>query len=327
MARRLVITPALAALLDRQDGVIAVEQLAAHGFDAGAIYRRIKSGQWCRLLPGVVVSANGEPTRRQRLVAAWLFGGEGAAIDGIDACAWHGLVPPRPFDAPVHVVAPWGAAGARTRDFVVVRRSLADIPVGGCGIVPYVDVPTALVVGARNLESSRDATGLLARGLQQGRVSVHELLVARERIGDKWCARLDAALRTVGVGLRSPAEKDHRDLVLTSRVLPEPLWNQWLDLGDGGYPICADALWEDAGMVNEVLGRRYHAWAQQFESTEARRARQVAAGLIVQGCTATQTRHDGKGVLHRLERTYVRNAGRGMPPGVRLIDPPAAIAC
>jgi hypothetical protein len=130
----------------------------------------------------------------------------------------------------------------------------------------------------------------------------------------------------VGVGLRSPAEKDAHDLIGTSLVLPEPLWNQWLDLGDGGCPICVDALWEDAGMVNEVLGKKHHAWAEQFESTEARRARIVAAGIVAQGCTAIQLRRSKALVLDKLERTYLLNAGRGMPPGVRLIDPSRAIA-
>jgi hypothetical protein len=123
--------------------------------------------------------------------------------------------------------------------------------------------------------------------------------------------------------LRSPAEKTNRDLILTSRVLPEPRWNQWLDLGDGGPWICADALWEDAGMVEEVLGRKWHAWAEQFENTEARRARLVAADLVVQGATPRQLSSSGATVLARLERTYLLNAGRGMPPGVRLIEPPS----
>jgi hypothetical protein len=85
-----------------------------------------------------------------------------------------------------------------------------------------------------------------------GIVSVHGLAEARERIGDKWCRGVDGALVAVGVGLRSPAKSDFNDLVATSRVLPEPLWNQWVALADGGPDLCLDALWVEAGLAGEV---------------------------------------------------------------------------
>jgi hypothetical protein len=294
----------------------------AVGFTRGATDKRVVRGEWRRLLPGILLTSPGTPTRRQLLVAAWLWGGPDSAVDGADACAWHDVIAPPPVSAPVHVVAPFGS-GARSRQFVVVRRTLANIEIAGHGIVPYVDVATSVVVAARNARSSGHAITLLSGALQKGAVTHFDLRDARERIGDKWCQGVDAALVAVGVGLRSPAEKDAHDLIVASRVLPVPLWNQWLDLGDGGRPVCADALWEDAGMVNEVLGRRYHAWAEQFESTEARRARMIAAGLVMQGCTALQAKRQAALVRQNLERTYVANAGRGMPPGVRLIDPPS----
>jgi hypothetical protein len=243
-------------------------------------------------------------------------------VVGADAAAWHGVLPAQRVSEPVHVVVPFGSP-VRSRQFVVIRRSVAEIDIAGHGLVPYVDVATAIVVAARNARSSRDAISLLSRALQQGAVTSGDLRDARERIGDKWCRGVDNALVAVGVGLRSPAEKDAHDVIVSSRVLPLPLWNQWLDLGDGGCPVCADALWEDAGMVNEVIGRRYHAWGEQFESTEARRARMIAAGLVMQGCTALQLKRQAAMVRDNLERTYAQNAGRGMPSGVRLIDPPA----
>jgi len=203
-----------------------------------------------------------------------------------------------------------------------VRRATAAIEIGARGLVPYVDEATAVIVAARGADSPRAAIAILSRALQTGLVTVDSLLAARERLGDKWCRGVDQALVAVGVGLRSPLERDNRELILTSRVLPEPKWNQWLDLGDGLGPVCADALWLDAGFVEEVLGRKYHLWGEQFETTEERRGRLVAADLVVQGATARQIQARGP-LLTRLEQTYSRNAGRGMPPGVRLIDPPA----
>src|SRR6476661_5075181 len=98
------IPPELAQLLARQDGVASVEQLAAHGFDASTLYRRIKSRRWRRLLPTVILTASGQPSRRQLLVAAILWGGPGAAIDGVDACAWYGVRLAGMNERQVHVV-------------------------------------------------------------------------------------------------------------------------------------------------------------------------------------------------------------------------------
>jgi len=217
-------------------------------------------------------------------------------------------------------VVPWDAP-ARSRGFVVVRRATAEIRIGARARVPYVDAPTAVIVAARGARSAASAIDVLSRGLQTGLVTVAQLSEARGAIGGKWCRGLDDALLAAGVGLRSPAEKTNRDLILTSRVLPEPRWNQWLDLQDGGALLCVDALWDDAGMVEEVLSKRWHAWGQQFETTEARRARIVAAGLVVQGVTPLQLRRESVAALQRLERTYRSNTGRGMPAGVELLAP------
>ena len=208
----------------------------------------------------------------------------------------------------------------------MVRRAAAEIEIGGRGVVPYVDRPTAAIVAARNLRNGRAAVALLSRLLQEGAVSVEALQGARQRIGDKWCGPVDGALIAVGVGVRSPAEEDMRRLILTSRTLPEPSWNQWLRLPDGGPDVCVDGLWADAGLVNEVIGKKYHAWGEQYDDTNARKERLQAVGLIVAEATPIRIRRQGGVVLANLERTYGLYAGRGMPPGVILIDPPAMAA-
>ena len=156
-----------------------------------------------------------------------------------------------------------------------------------------------------------------------GKVTQLELQLARETIGDKGCAALDKALVEIGIGLRSVAEVVFRDLWATSRILPEPLWNQWLDLGDGGQPVCADGLWKGAGMLHEVLGKTYHAWGWQFETTSARTERVTAAGIVPTQSTPLRLLREPDVILANLERTFQLYDGRGMPPGVRLIDPPS----
>lgn len=316
MPRTTATTPALAALMTAQDNVVTEGQLVAHGVSRNAADKRVCRRAWTRLLPGIFLTCAGGPTRPQQLVAAHLWGGEESAVDGVDALRWHGFDGDVRTDGRVHVVVPWHSP-VRSRDFVVVRRSIAGIGTTSLGIVPYVDAPTAAIVAARNAKHLPTAIAILSRALQRGLVTVKDLAEARECIGDKWCAPVDMALVAVGVGVRSPAEDDFRLLVESSRVLPEPAWNQWLSLDDGGPDVCADALWEDAGMVGEVIGKRYHAWAEQYEKTQERKERLQALGVIV--CEATPMRIRRRPALLRasLESTWRIHAGRGMPAGVR----------
>jgi hypothetical protein len=319
MPKTITLSPMLRAVIEAQDGVATKAQVVAHGVGRGAITHRTQRGSWRWLLPGVILTTAGYPTIRQRLVAAWLWAGPDSAIDGLSACYWYGLGQQAPTK--VHIVVPWDSP-ARTASFVVVRRAVSDILIGGRALVPYVDAPTALVVAARNASSERAAIALLSRGLQVGLVREDDLFVARERIGDKWCAQTDTALVAVGVGVRSPAERDARDLILSSRRVPQPRWNQWVDVGDGKPPVCLDALWEDAAVVHETNGKRYHAWDLTFEDMQARHDRLTAAGLVVLHNTPTRIRRSGPDVLRDIERTYALYRGRGLPASVRLIDPP-----
>ena len=321
MPRVTPITAQLAALISAQDGVVTINQLTANGFHRATALRRLREGPWQQLLPGVGLTVTGVPTRRQLLVAAWLWAGPDSAVDADCACAWYGVDTQSTSPGRVHVVVPW-PSGVKSRDFVTVRQSMAPIVIGSRGIVPYVEPSTAFLVAARNARSPRTAIAVLSRGLQKGLVTQQSLATAREAIGDKLFRPVDAALLAVGVGVRSSAEEDGRRLLSASRVLPRILWNQWLDLGDGRYPVCVDALIEDAGMVHEINGRRYHAWDASFENMHARHERLVASGLIVVPTTPLRIRRSGEAVLANVESTYRRNAGRGMPPGVRLVDPP-----
>ena len=322
MPRRVEFTPALIGLIRAQDGVVTTGQLFQHGVGKDPVRNRVERRQWRRLLPGVLLTHGGEPTRRQRLMAASLWAGDASAVDGASACAHYGLKIARFMPEQVHVVTPFGATSARSREWVRVRRSLGEIDVTTTARLRYVVEPVALLVAARDVRNEKAAIAMLSRGLQTGLTTTIELQAAREMLGTKWCKPLDAALVALDIGLRSPSEKLFRDLAMTSKILPEPVWNQWLDLGDGGWPVCADGLWKEAAMLHEINGRAYHAWAEQFESTSARMERVAAAGLMPTQSTPLRLYREGHVILANLERTYGLYVGRGMPANVRLIDPP-----
>ena len=290
MPRRVEFTPALLALIRAQDGVVTTAQLFRHGVGKDPVRNRVERGHWRRILPGVLLTHGGEPTPQQRMMAATLWAGRECAVDAASAARYFGFqrVPLSPER--VDLVVPFESP-ARSRDWVKVRRTIAEIETVHTNRLRYVVRPMAILVAARDVRNVNGA--------------------------------IDRALVAIGIGLRSPSEKWFRDLVMRSLTLPEPLWNQWLDLGDGGHPICADGLWKDAGMLHEVQGRDYHAWGLQYESTSARTERVTACGLVHTGSTPLRLVREGPVVLGNLERTYQQHAGRGMPPGVRVIDPPA----
>lgn len=322
MPRRVEFTPALLGLIAHQDGVVAMWQLAAHGVGWAPARGRLKRGEWQRILPQVLLTHGGEPTRRQRMIAARLWAGPESAIDAAAAASYFGFQRVPLLPGHVQIVAPFESP-VRSRDWLKVRRTIAAIETVNTQRLRYVVEPMAILVAARDVHDVDRATDMLSRALQIGKVTQLELQAAREMLGRKGCGALDRALVSVGVGLRSASESWLRDVVKSSLLLPEPLWNQWLDLGDGGQPICADGLWKEAAMLHEVQGREYHAWGLQYESTSRRTERVAASGLMPTGSTPLRLLREPLVVRGNLERTFALYDGRGMPPGVRLIDPPS----
>jgi hypothetical protein len=269
MPRRLLIAPHLQHLLERQDSVLTVAQLYGCGHTRDSLRRALGNGRWRRILPGVVLLHDQPPTRRQLLNAAALWAGRDAAIDAESACRWHDIPVPHLDPAIVHVVAPYDS-GVRSRDYVVVRRSDV-IVVGGRGaIASYVDPATAAVVAARRLSIQRAVVGLLSRPLQTDQVTLDDLVAAHMHAPPRNCRLVSRALEELAAGVRSAGESIAHELFARSTVLPPILWNRWLRLPDGGGLVCVDGLIVDAGMVLEINGRDYHAWALAFEDTEAR---------------------------------------------------------
>jgi hypothetical protein len=318
MPRRLQTSPELPTLLARQDGVLSCRQAYAHGLTPDAVQHRVDIRRWRRILPGVLLTHDQPPSRRQRVYAARLWTGEDGVIDAASAAQWPGVHVPGIDAQRVQVVVPYDHP-ARTTSFVTVRRSRLVPAAPGTHWVRYVDLATALVVAARGIRDPRRVTELLSRPLQQGRVTVDDLLAAHLHAPIRGSRIVTRVLEQLCAGIRSPGEADARELMASSQLLPEAKWNVWLRLPDGGPLVCADALIEEAGMVVEVNGRTYHAWGLAFEETEARQLRVEAAGLTVAPLTPRRIDVAGPESLRHLEAIYLRLAGRGMPPGVEIV--------
>jgi hypothetical protein len=113
-------------------------------------------------------------------------------------------------------------------------------------------------------------------------------------------------------------------LVRRSRLLPEPLWNATIVLPDG-RKFMPDALWTDAALIHEVNGKRYHSAEEagnaRFEGMHRRSAGLTTEGFTVLGSAPASLGKEAPMILAELERCYLRDRGRGLPPGVKLLLP------
>lgn len=129
-------------------------------------------------------------------------------------------------------------------------------------------------------------------------------------------------LGEVGAGVRSVAEAQFRRLVLTSRVLPVPLFNCSLYRDGGRWLADPDADWDSVGLVAEIDSREWHFFAAGWERTMRRHEQLESLGLHVVHVTPGRVRSDPHGLLASLESTYLSARAERAPVGITVVDGP-----
>jgi hypothetical protein len=317
MPRRCQTDPQLPALLRSQDWVIHRDQALRAGLTRRAIDYRLSSGNWHAFLPSVYLVQPGEPTRRQLLIGAQLFAGPAAAIDAADACRFHGIKSVAVDDSIVEVVQPWGEP-ARSTGFVVVRRTIAPIDAVQGQYVRFVDAASAVIAATRRMRADRPVIAALSDALQRNVTTYDELMRAHIRGSPRNARRADNALSYLAEGARSAGEVKFLGLAAASPILPKPACNALLRLPDGEF-ISPDALFLDAAVVHETNGRIAHQREDLFTDMQARHDAMTAAGLVVLHNPPRRLATHGRLAIAQVERCYLRDKGRGLPPGVKLV--------
>ncbi|MDN5914063.1 MAG: type IV toxin-antitoxin system AbiEi family antitoxin domain-containing protein [Pseudonocardia sp.] len=87
----------LEELLLAQAGVLSRSQALAHGMSARTVTRRVASGAWWPIHPGVYLLSGHRLTDEARVRAAWLWGVERSTVSGPAAAYWHGMLGNRGF--------------------------------------------------------------------------------------------------------------------------------------------------------------------------------------------------------------------------------------
>jgi hypothetical protein len=316
MPRITPIPSGLVKLLERQQGVIARRQALGY-LSESAVLERL-GRQWQVALPGIYVAQTGPVSDLQHLWAALLFGGESAMLDDTTALAEYG-VNYLPKDPRIRVLVP-DTVQRTSRDFVAVRRTIyLPRPVVGRGGIRLAPTARALTDFALRHDDERAVRAVLASAVQRRQVSLdlldRELKIAPAR-GRR---RLVRVLEELHAGVRSAPEGDVRGLVEASTILPTPLYNCLLRLPNG-RKISPDLLLEEAALVHESNGRRPHFEDEDvFDSMQERHDVMTTAGLTVLHNSPRLIRTDGPRIIKELETCYLRDAGKGLPPGVVIL--------
>jgi hypothetical protein len=295
-------------LLVSQRGVLGRAQVLSLGMTSQALRYRIRpGGPWQRLLPGVYLTATGEPTQAQREMAALLYAGQPSIITGPAALLRHKIR--GPATAKVDVLVPVNREPA-SRDFVVAHRTrrmprswTVDLA------LRYAQPARAVADTVTALTSLPEARTVVASAVQQRRCSLEQIITelrGRHRTGN---ALLQTVLAEVADGVNSPAEGDLRDLIASSD-LPAPFYNPALFL-DGRFLARPDAWWPGAAVAVEVDSKEFHLLPEDWEQTMRRHRRMTAAGLSVLHLSPRQLRAEPRQVLTDIAAAL--RAGRPAP--------------
>jgi hypothetical protein len=303
---------ALAELLRRQDGLVRRAQAAEFSMSRAGLRHRIRvGGPWRVVLPGVYLCSNGAMSGRQRIMAAFLYGGEQAlAVTGPAALAWHGIEC-RSGDQVDVLMRP----ECRRRDAGFARlhpTKVAPAVAFGDRRLVYASPARAVADAVRSLEDLAEVRAIVAAGVQLGKVQVWQLVQELDAGPVRGSALLRRALAEVTEGARSSREAELLSLSKRYR-LPLPMLNPRLFAG-AEFLAMPDAWWPDAGVAAEVDSREWHLSPADWEHTMARHARMSAHGIIVLHYPPSRIRRSGRDVAAEIRATLAAASRRDRLP-------------
>ena len=273
----------LQSLLDHQSGVVSRKQALACDLTKHAWDWRLSSGRWQVVLPGVAVAHSGSLTEDQRLWAAQLYGGKGAALGGRTALGVLGASLPWKLDGhqPIEVVIPHER-----------RLSDATLPDGGAVTIKRLRRPERWTTSCHGLKvvraqaavlhavawasSDPQAEFLLTATIQQGKTSVPRVRDALSEMPELTRRALVCeVLDDVELGAHAVSELRFLRMCRTYGVpLPDELQRR---VRVGANTHYLDARYAAHRLTIEIDGA-HHRDAQNWEA-DALRTLRVAASM------------------------------------------------
>jgi very-short-patch-repair endonuclease len=289
----------IAALADRQHGVVTRQQLLAAGLSSKAIATRVRARRLIALYPGVYAAGHRRLRREGRWFAAVAAAGAGSVLSHWDAASLWDLAPNR--GSRIHVIRPSNAGRAPDPGSIHLHRVGTFRAWEGTRIdgMPTTTVARTLLDVSPQLRP-RAMEDLIARAdrLQLfDLTAVHRCLAAHPRQhGAPRLRLLLGELALTGVAdLRSPLEVLLLQLC-DDHGLPKPHTNVML----AGHLV--DFHWPGTSLVVETDGYAYHSARTSFESDRARDRALTLAGYTVVRFTYKDVTETPEAVAHTIRR-------------------------
>lgn len=292
------------------DGVTTIARLRAQGVTPHAIASRCRAGgPWRRLLPGVVLLDEGEPSRRQQLRAATFYAGADALVSGIDSLRAHGIrVAPR---HQVHLLVPVHRR-IHSQDFVRLERtSRLPEPSVLQGLAFAPPARATLDVARRERDPER-LRRLLALPVYYGLCTADELRAELDAGNQRGSASVREMLRNLGSMGETYLQGVAREL-LEAVPLPPPVWNVTVCDAQGRPIGVVDAWWDEV-----ALGWQFGAGFQETGRPKLNHLALTAAGVVLVRTAPDQLRDQVRRIAQELTSAFA-NAARRRRPKVRAL--------
>jgi very-short-patch-repair endonuclease len=284
----------VADIAARQWGVVSHAQLVESGINRNGIARWTAAGRLHRVHPGVFAVGHLALGIEARLTAALFYAGPGAALYGVTAGWWLGIVPATPQR--LHVVSP------------SKRRSLPDVRIHRSrtiqriwhGRLPVTPPAQTLLDMAGDVRFT-----VLRRALAEAEylrlVTVDDVAAVLGR-GKQGSAMLRVALETHRPELaRTRSRMEERFVLHCERYsLTQPV----LNVSIAGWVV--DAVWFEQKVVVELDSRTAHSTARAIENDHRRDLELRAAGYTVLRYTWRQLVEEPEQVVADLRRHGIK---------------------
>ena len=304
-----------------RERVASRAELLEAGFANSTISHRIApDGPWQRLLPGVVLMHRGTPTQRERLLGALTYAGPESILTGLAALELHGIRTARELatgkERPILVLVPRERRRQGHRFVLVERTRFLPEPrlVRGLPVAPPA---RALVDACRRLEQLNDVRNLVSDALQNGGVTLGDLVAELATAARQRTAPVRAVIDEMGAGVRYAAEIMARKLIRESG-LPEPLYNVEVLDDEGRVIVTPDGYYPEWACGYQLDSRRWHLTAEDYERTVRIRTGAAAAGIMLSAVTPSLVLADPQAFLAALNSTIDANRQRADLPRFRV---------
>jgi very-short-patch-repair endonuclease len=296
----------IAALAERQHGLVTLPQLQSLGLGRSGVSRRASSGRLHRVHRGVYAVGRPHLTQHGRWMAAVLAYRSRARLSHRSAAGLQGIRPDNRAKTDVTLPSPCARARATIDIHTSVTLEAADMTVVDgipCTTVARTLVDLGDVVSRREVERAVNQAEVLR--LFDGKAVNEALARAGPRRG---AGILRAVLAKYTEPTLTEKELEERFLALCRKAsLPSPAVNAWIALGDG-IAYKADFLWRSHRLIAETDGRDVHTTRKAFEHDRLRDQRLTLAGFTVVRFTWRQLLSEPRSVAEALRTLLARLA-------------------